>query len=98
MTEKKPARRSAERETMKQKSLGNPIKSIISSEEIPVNEIKEIGLCRFWGPVWKTVPIIKMSDVGTCVIAEQLCFKRQAFALNYLRCRTYQSWLAKQNV
>jgi len=72
--------------------------AIKPSSEIPVNESEEIGLCRFWEPIWKTIPTIKMSDVGTCAITGQLCFKRQAFALRYLRCRMYQSWLVKQNV
>ena len=94
MTEKKPARRSAEREIMKQDSLENPIKLavIISPKEIPVNDSEEIGLCRFWQLFYGS------KHLGMCRESCLICRKADASHLRYLRCRTYQSWLVEQNV
>ena len=88
MTEKKPARRSAEREIMKQET----IRLIIPPKEIPVNESEEIGLCRFWQLFYGS------KHFGMCRESCLICWKADASHLRYLRCRTYQSWLVKQNV
>ena len=93
MTEKKPARRSAEREIMKQET----IKSNIPSSEIPVNVSEEFGTCRHWSVISNMSPRI----FGICVIkdeAKNLCRNLHAESFRYLCCRTYQSWLVKQNV
>jgi len=100
MTEKKPARRSAEREIMKQET----IRLIISPKEIPVNESEEIGLCRFWGKLTyhRNAATVNRERIGHCNCNDgrgrPFCWKSKAGDLLYLRCRTYQSWLVKQNV
>ena len=89
MTEKKPARRSAERAT----TLNKVSKSNISKNNPVVNVSKEIGLCRHWEVHPYFEPGIKSGRVGKCKANGCMCSKRLAQDLLYLRCRVYLFWL-----